>query len=51
MKRTFALILGCSLPLVFSVLSFASEVKILTNHLGYELNRSQARGCLGKSER
>jgi hypothetical protein len=49
MKRTFALILGCSLPLFFSVLSFASEVKILTNHLGYELTGPKHAVVLGKA--
>ena len=49
MKRTFALILGCSLPLVFSVVSFASEVKILTNHLGYELKGPKHAVVLGKA--
>ncbi|MFZ0730953.1 MAG: glycoside hydrolase family 9 protein [Candidatus Sulfotelmatobacter sp.] len=37
MKRLLLWVLACSFPFLFSAASFAGELKILTNHLGYEV--------------
>jgi hypothetical protein len=49
MKRHLFLILVCSLLIVLSPASFAGESKILTNHLGYEVNGPKHAVILGKA--
>ena len=48
MKRRLCLILVCSLPAIFPASSFASDLKILTNHLGYEVAGPKHAVILGK---
>ena len=47
MKRHLRWILQCSVPLFFCVAAFASEPKILTNHLGYETSGPKHAVILG----
>ncbi len=49
MKRHLFLILVCSWPLIFSSPSLAGELKILTNHLGYEVAGPKHAVVLGKA--
>lgn len=49
MKRNLFLILVCSLPLIFSSQALAGELKILTNHLGYEVAGPKHAVILGKA--
>jgi hypothetical protein len=49
MKRYSRLILICSLLVAFSMSSFAGELKILTNHLGYEPPGPKHAVVLGKA--
>jgi len=48
MNRHLFLTLGCVLASSYSILSFAGETKILTNHLGYEVNGPKHAVILGK---
>jgi len=49
MKRHFFLILACAFLVVSSVFSLAGELKILTNHLGYEPSGPKHAVVLGKA--
>ena len=49
MKRHLFLILVCSLLIVLPPASFAGDSKILTNHLGYEVNGPKHAVILGKA--
>ncbi len=49
MKQRVFLILVCSLPVFFPTSSFAGELKILTNHLGYETAGPKHAVILGKA--
>ena len=49
MKRHLSLILLCSLPLMFSASSLARELKVLTNHLGYEVSGPKHAVVLGRA--
>jgi Glycosyl hydrolase family 9/Cellulase N-terminal ig-like domain len=49
MKRYLASLLWCGLAGLFSTFSFASETKILTNHLGYEPHGPKHAVVLGKA--
>src|SRR5579864_4029698 len=49
MKRYFFLILVCAFLVVSSVFSLAGELKILTNHLGYEPSGPKHAVVLGKT--
>ena len=48
MKRLVFLILVCSLPVVFPASSVAGELRILTNHLGYDAAGPKHAVILGK---
>ncbi len=47
MKRYLSLILLCGLPVVFSAPSLGHDLKILTNHLGYEVSGPKHAVVLG----
>jgi hypothetical protein len=49
MKRVALWALVCSFPLLCSLASFAGELKILINHLGYEIEGPKHAVVLGKS--
>ncbi len=49
MKRRFPWIVACSFPFLFCLASFAGELKILTNHLGYEAGGPKHAVVLGKA--
>jgi hypothetical protein len=49
MKRHLLVVLLCSLPVALSASSFAGELKVLTNHLGYEVNGPKHAVVLGKA--
>lgn len=49
MKRHFCLALFCSLPVVFSAPALAGGLKILTNHLGYDVSGPKHAVVLGKA--
>ncbi|HTZ82716.1 MAG TPA: hypothetical protein VMB66_05965, partial [Candidatus Acidoferrales bacterium] len=49
MKRLVLWVLVCGLPFLFSVASFAGELKILTNHLGYEVAGPKHAVILGRA--
>ena len=49
MKRHLFVVLASSLVVAFSALSFAGEMKVLTNHLGYEVNGPKHAVILAKA--
>ena len=49
MKWHLSLILVCSLPLMLSASSLAHELKVLTNHLGYEVSGPKQAVVLGRA--
>jgi len=49
MKRLVLWVLVCGLPFLFSAASFAGELKILTNHLGYEVAGPKHAVILGRA--